>query len=314
MTGWETMNKFWEVLHIYRRIMRNTVTIKRVEKLLAVENTMPNNPEAQTLSGERFDFLCDTLSFQYEGREAPILHELSLALPAGKMYAFVGRSGAGKSTLVKMLQRVYDPTGGCVRLNGVDIRDVSRDWFRSLFAYVAQNVLVFDTTIKENVRYGVPKATDEEVKRALFAAHLAVVFEDPKRFPKGMEEEAGENGVALSGGECQRIGLARAYLKLMHGAKFLVLDEATSSLDSESEDAIRAMIEDIRREEGRVITIFAIAHRLSTIRSADCIFFLEEGRMIESGTHEELVHLGTRYADAVSRQSLLSEASEIVIA
>ena len=303
MTGWATMSKFWEVLNIYRRIMRNSVTIRRVEKLLAVQNSMPNNPEDQEIMSDRFELSCDDLSFKYESRDTIMVDGLSATFEAGKMHAFVGKSGAGKSTLVKLLQRVYDPTDGCIRVNGIDVREISRDWYRSQFAVVAQSPFIFDKSIKENVRYGVPSASDDEVREALHAAHLTVVLEDADRFPKGMEEEAGENGVSLSGGEGQRVGIARAYLKLIRGARVLVLDEATSSLDSEAEDAIRAMIERLRRQ-GVLITIFVIAHRLSTIKGADRIYVMEDGDIIEQGTHTELVRLQGRYANLVARQNL----------
>lgn len=302
VTGWTTVMKFWEVTYMYRRMLRNGVTIERVRMLLNLTNTMPNNPEAPTLDASTYELSADHVTYQYPGKTNHVIKGVDLVIPAGKMVAFVGSSGAGKSTIMKLLMQVYNPTSGAIRLNGHDVRTLSRDWFRGLFASVSQDPAVLDRSIKDNVRFGTPTATDKEVEDALRAAHLDVVIADRERFPEGVETIVGERGAMISGGERQRIGIARAYLKLLHGAKFLVLDEATSSLDSEAEAAIQKVVDTLRASHS--ITIIVTAHRLSTIKNADLICVFERGELIERGTHKELVKHGGRYASLVSRQNL----------
>ncbi len=302
VTSSAAVAKFWELLHVYRRMLRNAVTIKRVRLLLEVPNTLTSNHDGLKPEAPSYELACDNLSYQYQGKQKGAVKNVSLVIPAGAMVALVGASGAGKSTLAKLFMHVYSATSGTVLLNGQDIRTLSRDWYRGLFASVSQDSMVLDRSIEENVRFGAPNATDEEVATALNAAHLNVVLTDTERFPEGVKTIVGERGAMISGGERQRIGIARAYLKLIYGAKFLVLDEATSSLDSEAETAIQQVIDRLRKE--RSITIIAIAHRLSTIKYADTICVFDRGELIERGTHAELVRRGGRYATLVSRQNL----------
>ena len=221
------------------------------------------------------------------------------------MIAFVGKSGSGKTTLVKLLLRAYDPVSGSIMLDGQDIRSLQRGWYRRLFASVRQDVDVFDGTIRDNVAYSHPDATDQEVEQAARAAHLGAVIDEKDRFPLGLMTIVGERGIRLSGGEKQRVGIARAYLHLLKGARFLVLDEATSSLDSQAERAIQDMVNRIRQEQR--ITVIAIAHRLSTIKLADRIYVLQQGRITEQGTHHELTSLGGIYANLVHLQQLQAQ-------
>lgn len=302
VASWTTVVKFWEVLHVYRRMLRSAVTIERVRMLLDTPNTLAKHPDGQVLTADTYELACTDLGYRYSGKQNGAIKSVNLVLPAGKLVAFVGASGAGKSTIAKLLMLVYKATSGGIFLNGHDINTLSRDWYRGLFASVSQDSLVLDRSIEANVRFGAPEATDDEVAAALRAAHLDVVLSDTERFPMGVKTVVGERGAMISGGERQRIGIARAYLKLLYGAKFLVLDEATSSLDSEAEAAIHEVVERLRRKQS--ITIIAIAHRLSTIKNADLICVFDRGELVERGTHASLVKRGGRYANLVSHQHL----------
>ena len=302
VASWTTVAKFWEVLHVYRRMLRSAVTIERVRMLLETPNTLGKNADGHVLDDAEYALTCTKLSFQYQGKQNGAVKDVSLTIPSGKMIACVGASGAGKSTFAKLLMLVYRATSGGVYLNGHDITTLSRDWYRGLFASVSQDSMVLDRSIEENVRFGAPIATDDEVVAAIRAAHLEVVLSDAERFPLGVKTVVGERGAMISGGERQRIGIARAYLKLLHGAKFLVLDEATSSLDSEAEAAIHEVVERLRQRQS--ITIIAIAHRLSTIKNADLICVFDRGELVERGTHADLIKQGGRYANLVSHQNL----------
>ena len=201
-----------------------------------------------------------------------------------------------------MLARGYDIGSGRLTLDGNEINQLDRNWFRSRFAVVQQDVDIFDATLQENIRYSFPDATAEEVSQALKAAHLDIILANKERFPDGLETQVGERGVRLSGGEKQRVGIARAYVSLLKGANVLILDEATSSLDSEAERAIQNMINKLRAETQ--ITIVAIAHRLSTIQRADEIFVINGGVITESGDHQKLMAQNGLYSRLVELQKL----------
>jgi ABC-type multidrug transport system fused ATPase/permease subunit len=238
----------------------------------------------------------ERVSFRYE--EGPVvLDDLHVHFPAGRTVALVGPSGAGKSTLVKLLPRFYDATGGRILVDGSDIRDFTLASLRRNIAIVAQEPILLSGTIGENLRYGKTDATSEEMRQA---ARLAFADEFIQRLPAGYETEIGERGVKLSGGQKQRLAIARAFLK---NAPILILDEPTSALDPESEALIKHALEQL--VEGR--TALIIAHRLSTIEHADEVVVLDRGRMIERGSHHELVErpegLYRRYA---ARQFTLS--------
>ncbi len=301
-TGGVVISSVWEMIHIYTRIMRNLVAAERMKELLDEVPDIVPSLDAVIPESVQGVLTLDNVSFAHTGKEHETLREISLTIPQGALVALVGRSGAGKTTLVRLLARVYDVTQGRVLFDGADIRTLDLAFYRRLFAFVSQDIEVFDTTLRENVAYAFPDADDLLVHDALKAAHLAHVIGDAARFPKGLLTEVGERGVRLSGGERQRVGIARAYVALRAGARVLVLDEATSSLDSESERAIQEMIEGLRSELN--FSIVAIAHRLSTVQRADTIVVLDAGKLVEQGTHAVLKKQGGIYAKLVALQGL----------
>jgi ABC-type multidrug transport system fused ATPase/permease subunit len=234
------------------------------------------------------------VSFRYRKDGPEVLHDINIRIPAGSMTAIVGRSGAGKTTLVDLLPRLREPTQGVITIDRVPIQDFILDELRRNIAFVSQEDSLFDDTLFENVRYGKPSATREEVERT---AQKAYVTEFLDRLPDGYETMIGERGVRLSGGQKQRISLARA---LLLNARILVMDEPTSALDSESERYIQQSISGIR-EKGDT-TLIVIAHRISTIREADQIIVLDNGRVVECGTHGALMHGDEWYAEMTRLQ------------
>jgi subfamily B ATP-binding cassette protein MsbA len=227
----------------------------------------------------------DKVTFSYDGQE-PALSEVSFTAPAGKITALVGPSGAGKSTLLNLIPRFYDPTAGRVLIGGIDLRELSFASLRDSIALVSQEVMLFDDSILDNIRCGRLDADDAAVRRA---AEAAAALEFIDRLPDGMQTLVGEHGLRLSGGQRQRIAIARALLK---DAPILLLDEATSALDTESERQIQAALGGLM--QGR--TTLVIAHRLSTVRNADLIHVFAKGRIVESGSHDQLYEKGGLYA------------------
>ncbi|MFN0135604.1 MAG: ABC transporter ATP-binding protein [Phycisphaerae bacterium] len=285
--------------------------MERVFDLLATPVDKPDRPHAIAVPSriERIEF--DDVSFAYpaiasekggEGArrdESVVLRDLTLSVPGGSTVALVGPSGAGKTTVTNLVARFYDPDRGAIRLNGVDLRDVRLDSYRRMLGLVQQDTFLFDGTIAENVAYGRPGASHAAI---VDAARRANAHDYISAFPNGYETIVGERGVRLSGGQAQRISIARAVLA---DPRILILDEATSNLDSESEELIQASLRELLA--GR--TTFVIAHRLSTVTNADLIVVMENGRIVETGTHDELLAASGSYRTMVQRQFRAMEAS-----
>ncbi|WP_330230559.1 ABC transporter ATP-binding protein/permease [Nocardia sp. NBC_00508] len=266
-------------------------------RLDALLRTEPLPEPRESIQPQRHDLEFDSVTFRHGGRT--VIDDVSLSVPQGQRLAIVGPSGAGKSTVLQLLARFYDVDAGAVRVGGVDVRAISTEELMAQIAIVFQDVYLFDGTIEDNVRLGRPDAGDAEVRAAATAARLDEVIE---RLPDGWATKVGEGGALLSGGERQRVSIARALLK---NAPIVLLDEVTSALDPVNEAAVHQGIE--RLMTGR--TVVMVAHRLRTVRRADRVVFFDRGRIVEAGSHDELLRRGGRYAD-VWNLSLIPTAGE----
>jgi ABC-type transport system involved in Fe-S cluster assembly fused permease/ATPase subunit len=270
---------------VYREIKGAMANIEKLFGVLEEAPSLQPAPTEKTLSITEGRIRFAGVGFAYAPGN-PVLKRFNMTIAGGETVALVGASGAGKSTLSKLLFRFYDPTEGAIEIDGTDIRSVNLDSVRRAIAVVPQDCVLFNDSLRENIRYGRPSATDEEVAQAIEAAFLGDVIE---RLPEGLESVVGERGLKLSGGERQRVSIARAVLK---DAPILVFDEATSSLDSHSEQAVMSAF---RALAGRH-TALVIAHRLSTVVDADRIVVLEHGAVVEEGAHHALLQANGKYA------------------
>jgi ATP-binding cassette, subfamily B, bacterial MsbA len=276
--------------------------VRHVWEVMDEHAELPEKPEAVTLGPLRGGIELRRVSFRYASDERPILRDIDLEIPAGQMVALVGESGGGKSTLTKLIPRFHDPTSGAVRWDGVDLRDARLSTLRANVALVTQETVLFNDTVRYNIAYSRPDASDAEIERAARAAHAHDFILE---LPNGYDTIVGERGIFLSGGQRQRLAIARAVLA---DASVLVLDEATSALDAESERLVQQALATLTR--GR--TTLVIAHRLSTVRRADQIVVIERGQIIERGRHAELLERGGTYRRLYELQFADEEEGELV--
>jgi len=275
------LTRLGETLDQYQRSAAST---RRIFRLLDTPEVTPTGDRTLESVAGRIEF--QDVGFAYRDR-APLLNNFSLCVPSGQTIAIVGATGSGKSTLVKLLLRLYDTTAGTIAIDGIDIRDLDLRHLRGAIGWVSQDVFLFHGTVAENIAYG---SFDADFDRIARAAKLSEADEFIRALPQGYETIVGERGQKLSGGQRQRLAIARAILK---DPPILILDEATSAVDNETEAAIQRSLEAITADR----TTIAIAHRLSTVRNADCIYVMQDGRIIERGTHDELASDSRVYAD-----------------
>jgi ATP-binding cassette subfamily B protein/subfamily B ATP-binding cassette protein MsbA len=285
------LNPVWNIVNSFSELQRSLAAMERVFEILALPPDKPDKPDAIDAPAVVREIRFEHVEFAYrEGH--PVVRDFTLTVPSGWVVALVGRSGAGKTTVTDLVARFHDPTRGRILVNGIDIRDFRLRTYRALLAIVPQEVFLFDGSVRDNIAYGRLDATDEEVEDA---ARRANAHEFIVKLPQQYDTYIGERGVKLSGGQCQRLAIARAILAR---PQILILDEATSNLDTESEQLIQASMASLLA--GR--TTFVIAHRLSTIRRANWILLMENGRVIEQGTHEQLMSARGVYYGMVLRQ------------
>jgi ATP-binding cassette subfamily B multidrug efflux pump len=295
---WPVIALGW-VINIFQR---GTASLVRISQLMEEKPEIVDAPNVHVpTSDEQLigDIEFRNLQFAYDG--VPVLHDINLQIPAGSSLAIVGPTGSGKTTLVSLIPRIYDVEAGMVMVDGKSVRDYPLAFLRRNIGFVPQETFLFGETIRENIAFGVPDATDQDVRWASEAANIASEIED---FPERYKTIVGERGITLSGGQKQRTAIARA---LIRNPRILILDDALSSVDTQTEDKILNHLREVMR--GRT-TIF-ISHRVSTVRNADRIAVLHSGRIVELGTHEELIARNGYYSDLYNKQLLEEELAEV---
>jgi ATP-binding cassette subfamily B protein/subfamily B ATP-binding cassette protein MsbA len=285
------LNPVWNIVNTFSELQRSLAAMERVFEILGMEADKPDKPDAVDAPAVVNELRFEHVDFEYRDG-MPVVKDFDVTVPGGTVVALVGRSGAGKTTVTDIVARFHDPTRGRVLLNGIDVRDFRLRTYRELLAMVQQEVFLFDGTVRDNIAYGRHDATDAEVEDA---ARRANAHEFIAKLPLGYKTFIGERGVKLSGGQRQRLAIARAILAR---PQILILDEATSNLDTESEQLIQASMAELLA--GR--TTFVIAHRLSTVRRADMILLMEDGCITERGTHDQLMAARGVYYEMVMRQ------------
>jgi ATP-binding cassette subfamily B protein len=296
---WPIIALGW-VINIFQR---GTASMARINEILTERPEIEDSPEVRAAgipaTHIRGDIEFRGLNFAYNG--VPILHDLNLSVPAGSSLAIVGPTGSGKTTLVSLIPRIYDTEPGCVLIDGRPIRDYPLEFLRQQIGFVPQETFLFSETVRENIAFGKPHASDEQVCSAAQAASIAA---DIESFPEQYQTLVGERGITLSGGQKQRTAIARAIIR---NPRILVLDDALSSVDTHTEDKILNHLREVMRDR---TTIF-ISHRVSTVRNADMIAVLHSGRIVELGTHDQLLARNGYYFDLYNKQLLEEELAEV---
>jgi ATP-binding cassette subfamily B protein/subfamily B ATP-binding cassette protein MsbA len=281
----------WAIVSSVSQTNKSMAALERVFEVMEMPADKPDAPDAVDAPPQVREIRFDRIDFEYRPG-TPVIRDFTLIVPGGSIVALVGPSGAGKTTLTDLVARFYDPTAGAILLNGVDLRRLRLRTYRSLLAVVQQDTFLFDGTVKENISYGRRGVSDQQLEDA---ARRANALDFIRQLPEGFDTLIGERGFKLSGGQKQRLSIARAILA---DPQILILDEATSNLDTESEQLIQASLSELLRHR----TTFVIAHRLSTITHADIIVVMDQGRIVETGSHDELMSKGGMYAEMVERQ------------
>lgn len=282
------------LINFAEQFQQGAASFERFTEIMDIDPDIKDKKDAYTFEPVSGDIRIENLWFKYTTSNDWVLKDVSLEIPAGKNVAIVGESGAGKSTIVSLIPRFYETQKGNIRIDGRDIMDLKRRFLRENIGIVQQNVFLFDGTIRDNIAYGDPNATEAEL---IEAAQKAYIYDFIKRLPDGFDTFVGERGVKLSGGQKQRISIARVFLK---NPAILIFDEATSSLDTESEAYIQQALEELSKDR----TMIIIAHRLSTVKNADMIFVLKDGNIIETGDHDSLIDKGDYYYELYSKNLL----------
>ena len=285
------------IVKAYSSLQKGSASAARIFEILDADERITEKPDAIVLNGFEKEIRYQNVSFGYEngdvGQTVKVIDNLSLTIPKGLKVALVGPSGAGKTTLVDLLPRFYDPTDGMISIDGIPIKDMNINSLRRNLGVVSQNCILFNDTIANNITFGLTGITPERIREA---ARIANADDFIMNMPQGYDTPVGDRGSALSGGQRQRISIARAVLR---NPPIMILDEATSALDAASQQAVQEALD--KTMEGR--TTIVIAHRLSTIENADLIVVMDHGRIVEQGSHAELMALGGTYKTLVEMQS-----------
>lgn len=283
-------------------VQRAAASMKRLERVFdtvpSVRDTEGTDHGITAIEG---DIRFEHVGFRYDEDGPRVLHDIDLHIPTGSTLGIIGLTGEGKSTLVNLIPRIFDVTEGTLCIDGHDVRNIPLDVLRNNIAYITQETFLFSDSLRSNIAYGAADADMEEVE---WAAGVAQVDKDIKDFPRGYDTVLGERGITLSGGQKQRVSLARAVLRR---PSILILDDALSAVDTHTEEEILQRLKDIMKERTSIL----ISHRISTIKDADAIIVIDDGRIVESGTHEELVADGRLYADLHQKQLLAAELEEM---